>query len=142
MQITKTKLKDHLTWAQEEQARHANQGRQPHPDYKVGDKVYINAKEFAPERPSRSLGLKNVRPWEIIRTIENKAYELAIPQQLKDAGLTPISNPWKLHLAPNNPFPGQVLPPNPPILIVGDELTEGARVLTCHRRIGGSRLCI
>jgi hypothetical protein len=39
-------------------------------------KVYVNAKTFAGERPSRSLGLKNAGPWRIIQVIDNKAYEL------------------------------------------------------------------
>lgn len=114
-------LRNELTWAQEEQARHANKGRQPHPDYRIGDKVYVNAKDFAPERPSRSLGFKNVGPWKIVRIIDNKAYKLDIPNQLKEARLTPIFHPWKLHLAPNDPFPGQILPPGLPVLIEDSE---------------------
>lgn len=43
----------------------------------------------------------------IIRSIDNKAYELEIPEQLKNVGLTLIFHPWKLHLAPSYPFPGQ-----------------------------------
>ena len=42
---------------------------------------------------------------------------MEIPQQMKDAGLTPIFHPWKLHLAPSNPFPGQILEPGPPVLL-------------------------
>ena len=114
-------LRNQLTWAQEEQTRHANKDRQPHPEYKVGDLVYVNAKHFASERPSRSLGFKNFGPWKIVRIIDNKAYELDIPQNLKNVGLTPIFHPWKLHLAPSNPFPGQVLPPGPPVLITEND---------------------
>ena len=120
----RTWLRDQLAWAQEEQTRHANKGRQPHPEYKVGDMVYVNAKHFAFERPSRSLSFKNAGPWKIIRIIDNKAYELEIPDQLKNVDLTSIFHPWKLHLAPSNPFPGQVLPPGPPIAIVENDEEE------------------
>ncbi|MCJ1263595.1 hypothetical protein MMC22_003465 [Lobaria immixta] len=76
-----------------EQTRFANRNRQPHPEYKVGDEGIIN----------------------------NKAFELEIPQQMKDAGLTPIFHPWKMHLAPDNPFPGQILPPHPPVWISAED---------------------
>ena len=39
---------------------------------------------------------------------------------MKDAGLTSIFHPWKLHLAYNSLFPSQVLLPEPPILIQND----------------------
>ena len=40
-------LQDQLTWSQQEQAHWANQNRQPHPEYKVGDMVYVDARHFA-----------------------------------------------------------------------------------------------
>ena len=36
---------------------------------------------------------------------------------MKEAGLTSIFHPWKLHLAPSSPFPGQILEPDPPIVV-------------------------
>ena len=110
-------LQDQLIWAQQEQAYWANQHRQPHPDLKVGDMVYVDARHFTSERESKLLSSKNAGPWKIIRNIANKAYKLDLPQQMKDAGLTPVFHPWKLHLAPSNAFPGQILEPGPAILI-------------------------
>ena len=118
-------LKDQITWAQGDYERHANKHRQPHPEYKVGDKVYVNAKTFAAERPSKSLGLKNAGPWRIVRVIDNKAYELELPEYLKKAGLCPIFHPWKLHLAPNNPYPGQRQEPQEPFLIDDGDDDDG-----------------
>ena len=77
--------------------------------------MYVDVRHFASERDKKSLDLKNAGPWKIVRNIDNKAYELDIPKTLKDAGLTPIFHPWKLHLAPNSPFPGQILLPSSPI---------------------------
>lgn len=110
-------LIDHITSAQADQARHANKTRTPHPEYKIGDLVYVNSKDFTTQRQSRSLSSKNVGPWKIIRNIDNKAYELEIPEQLKSAGLTSIFHPWKLHLAPSDPFPGQIITSDPPVMI-------------------------
>ena len=79
--------------------------------------MYVDARHFASERDKKSLNLKNAGPWKIIQNIDNKAYKLAISATLKDTGLTPIFHPWKMHLAPNNPFPGQILPSDLPIKI-------------------------
>ena len=77
----------------------------------------MDAIYFALEKSKKLLDFKNARPWKISRIINNKAYKLEIPQHMKDAGFTPIFHLWKLHLASNNPFPGQVLPPEPLISI-------------------------
>lgn len=76
-------LIDHLTWAQADQSKYANVSRSPHPDYKVGDWVYVNTKDFSIDKQSRSLSAKNAGPWQIIRNIDNKAYELEIPEHLR-----------------------------------------------------------
>ena len=55
--------------------------------------VYVDARHFISEQDSKLLSIKNVEPWRIVRNIDNKAYELEIPQQMKDAGLTPIFHP-------------------------------------------------
>ena len=56
-------LQDQLVWAQEEQAHWANQNCQPHPEYKVGDMVYVDARYFSTSRrKSKSLSMKNAGP--------------------------------------------------------------------------------
>jgi reverse transcriptase-like protein/integrase-like protein len=115
----RTWLQDQLAWAQEEYERYANAHRQPHPEYRVGDEVYVDARHFAAKRESKSLGYKNAGPWPITRVIDNKAYELALPDHMIAAGICPVFHPWKLHLAPKNPYPGQNPEPQPPILITG-----------------------
>ena len=88
-----TFLQDQLAWSQDEQTRFANKTHQPHPEYKIDDKVYVDARHFASEKDKKSLDLKNAGPWEIVKNINNKAYKLAIPKTLKDAGVTPIFYP-------------------------------------------------
>ena len=117
-------LQDQLTWSQQEQAHCANQSCQPHPEYRIGDTVYVDARHFASEKDSKSLSMKNAGLWKIVRDIDNKAYELDIPQQMKDAGLTPIFHPWKLHLAPTSLFPRQVLEPGPLVLVSSSDGSE------------------
>ena len=110
-------LQDQLTWSQQEQAHWANQNCQRHPEYKVGDMVYVDTRHFANEQDSKLLSIKNAGPWKIVCNIGNKAYGLDIPQQIKDSGLTPVFHLWKLHLALSNPVSGQILEPGPLILV-------------------------
>lgn len=117
-------LQDQLAWAQEEYERYANTHRQPHPEYRIGDQVYVDARHFAAERASKSLGYKNAGPWRIKRVIDNKAYELELPDYMVTAGVCSIFHPWKLHLAPRNPYPGQNPDPQPPIMITDPEDDE------------------
>jgi len=114
-------LQDEIAWAQEEQERHANKRRAPHPEYRVGDLVYVDARHFAAERPSVSLGYKHAGPWPIIRIIDHKAYELLLPDNMRAAGVTPVFHPWKLHLAPTNPYPGQRHEPQPAIIVTDND---------------------
>ena len=54
-------LQDQLAWSQNEQTQFANRTRQLHPKYKIGDKVYVDARHFASERYKKLLNLKNAR---------------------------------------------------------------------------------
>ena len=71
-------LQDQLTWSQQKQTRWANENLQPHPEYKFGDIVYVDARHFAGKKDSKSLSMKNAGPWKIIHNIANKAYKLDI----------------------------------------------------------------
>ena len=62
--------------------------------------------------------------WKIICVIDNKAYKLDIPQDLKNTGLTLIFHSWKLHLALSNPYLGQVQEPQPAIMITESDNNE------------------
>ena len=110
-------LQDQLAWSQDKQTWFMNKTCQPHFKYKIGDKVYVDARHFASERDKKSLNLKNAGPWEIVQNINNKTYKLKILKTLKNAGLTPIFHLWKMYLAPNNVFLGQILPSSPLIKI-------------------------
>ena len=115
-----TFLQDQLVWAQDKQIWFANQDCQSHSEYQIANEIYVDSKYFASEKSKKSFNLKNAGPWKISRIINNKIYKLEILQHMKNAGFTLIFHLWKLYLAPNNPFPGQVLLPELPISIQND----------------------
>ena len=83
-------LQDQLAWTQNKQAWFANWDCQLHLEYRISNKVYMDARHFASEKSKKLLDLKNARPWKISKIIDNKAYKLEIPQHIKDAVLIPI----------------------------------------------------
>ena len=59
-------LQDQLVWSQDEQTQFANKTCQSHSEYKISDKVYMDARHFTSEQEKKSLDLKNAGPWEIV----------------------------------------------------------------------------
>ncbi|KZZ87013.1 Ribonuclease H-like protein [Ascosphaera apis ARSEF 7405] len=96
-----------LLWAQDEQAFYANAHRTQQPLFRVGDLVFVKSLQRAEDRPSHSLSHKRDGPWPIIRIIDNKAFQIALPEYLSQRGVSPIFSPDRLTLSYSNPFPGQ-----------------------------------
>ena len=106
-------LREELTWAQAKQADFANKHRAPAPEIKVGDKVMLDTRNLKTDRPSKSLDHKQIGPYEIVRVINNAAYELKLPDSMKKTH--PVFHPWLLHLDKSTPLPGQRRDAPPPV---------------------------
>jgi hypothetical protein len=52
-------------------------------EFRVGDRVWLNAKDLTTERPSKKLDYKRLGPFEIIRKVNDLAYELKLPRSFK-----------------------------------------------------------
>lgn len=106
-------LRQELVWAQAKQVEFANRGRAVAPEFRVGDKVMLDIRNVATTRPSKSLEHKNAGPYEIVRAIDNHAYELKLPESMNL--IHPVFHPWLLHLDKSKPLPGQRIRPPPPV---------------------------
>ncbi|KAI9038564.1 uncharacterized protein KD926_010609 [Aspergillus affinis] len=113
-------FRNEIIWSQETYARYTDAHRQPYPAYRIGNRVYVNAHNFRLQRESHSLAPKALGPWPITRIIDNKAYELALPDYMLDAGITPVFHPFLLCLVPlaKDAYPGQYEDPQEPVVIV------------------------
>ncbi|KAG9379207.1 Asp-protease-2 multi-domain protein [Pyrenophora tritici-repentis] len=105
-------LRASMQWAQAKQAEYANEGRLPAPAFKVGDQVMLDTRNLRTKRPSASLDLKNRGPFTIVRAINNTAYELDLPANMKR--IHNVFHPWLLHLVDDNPLTGQTQDPEVP----------------------------
>ena len=115
MQELRKYLREQLLWIQALQAEQANRRRHPAPEFKVGDMVMLDARNIKTTRPNKSLDHKNLGPFEIVRVINNSAYELKLPPAME--GIFPVFHPWLLHLDNSAPLQGQRIPPPPPVMI-------------------------
>jgi len=82
------------------------------------------------ERPSRKLENKHHRPYRISCLVGTHAYELDIPDTVRKHRVFLIS---LLHLAADDPMPGQILLPPLPVVVDGEEEWEVEEILDSRR---------
>jgi len=93
-----------LVWAQARttDAANRNQHRHPAPVYRVGDKVWLNARNIRTRRPCRKLDDKWIGPFEVLQVIGSTACKLALPTSLRIFNVFHVSllRPCKAETAP------------------------------------------
>ena len=120
MKSTLEEAKAALTKSKDDMARYYDRRRTPAPEYKPGDKVYLDASDIKTGRPSRKLSHRRLGPFVIERKVGNGAYRLRLPASMKR--LHPVFNVVKLAPALPDPIPGRRAPAPPlPEIIDGEE---------------------
>lgn len=127
-------LKSEMAAAQAKYEDDANQSRTPAPTFKVGDLVWLDARNIRTKRPTRKLDWKNLGRFAIKTVLSNWAYELDLPDTMK---IHPVFHVSKLSPVPIDPFPGQVQAPAQPIEVDGDVSWEVEEILDSKRVRGG-----
>ena len=107
--------KSALMRSKDEMARYYNRKRTPTPEFKVGDKVFIDASDIKTTRPSIKLAHKFIGPYLIEQKIGPLNYKVKLPVGMK---IHPVFNVVKLRVAPEDPIDGRHanLPPAPEII--------------------------
>ena len=72
-------------------------------------------------RPQKKLDWKNLGPFRITKVVSSHAYRLELPPSMK---IHPVFHVNLLRPADDNPLPGQVQPPPPPVEVDGLEEFE------------------
>ena len=114
-------LRTEIARAQDRYASNADNHRVPAPKFLPGDKVWLNARNIATNRPSRKLDHKRLGPFEIVADVNLKspyAFRLALPESMK---IHPVFHVSLLEHAADDPLPGQHVPPPPPVEVEGEE---------------------
>ncbi|KAI0999994.1 hypothetical protein K3495_g8203 [Podosphaera aphanis] len=105
-------LRENMKTAQAFYEKHSNRHRSPPTAYRVGHRVFVNARNIKTKRPSKKLDWKNLGPFLITEIVSSHAYRLKLPEDLKS--IHPVFHISLLRPDPNNPFPGQTNEANPP----------------------------
>ena len=120
MKGTLEEAKAALAKSKDDMARYYNQGRTTAPEYKPGDKVYLDASDISTTRPSRKLSHRHLGPFPIEQKVGNGAYRLKLPLSMKR--IHPVFNVVKLTPAPIDPIAGRwIAPPPLPEIVDGEE---------------------
>jgi hypothetical protein len=102
--------------AQQAMIKQANKKRR-HPDFDIGDRVFVVKKNWSTTRPSDKLDYPMTRlPYKIIDKIKDNVFKLEVPPGWR---ATDQFNAERLRLYPDNPLPGQVSE-NPEGELVGE----------------------
>jgi predicted aspartyl protease len=116
--------------AQQRQEEQKNAGSDPGTAYKVGDKVWLLAKNLRTQRPSKKLDHKAEGPYRIKRVVNPVAFELDLPKSVK---IHPVIHTSLLRLDPDNAVQDQVNEPPPPVIIQDQEEFEVEEIVDSRR---------
>ena len=104
-----------LTKSKDDMARYYNRKWTPSPNYRPGDKVYLDSSDIQTSMSHQRLG-----PFPVIKKVGNGAYRLQLPPSM--SRLHPVFNIMRLTPAPLDPIEGRHPHPPPlPEMIDGEE---------------------
>src|SRR5437762_1515114 len=119
LETLREELRENLSIARERMRKFHDKKKEPQPDFQVGDKVLLNAKNIKTLRPSKKLDHRMRGPWTIIKRVGPRAFKLDMKEYKgQKHDVFPVGLLERYH---ESTIPGRVEPPPPP---VGDEEDE------------------
>jgi len=103
------------------------------PEYKVGQKVWVETDNIDLKRPSKKLAERRIGPYEILEIISPNAIKLKLPWTVK---LHPVMNVSQLCPYKEPRITGQEATPAPPVEINGELEYEVEQILDSRLRHG------
>jgi len=117
MNTLHTVMREEMRYTQELHQEQADKKRLPAPALKVGDWVWLSAKNIRANRPAKKLDQKWIGPYPISALVGTRAYRLILPANLK---IHPVFNINLLEpVTSEPPIPGHIIAPPPPLQIQG-----------------------
>lgn len=116
---------ENLLLAQETAKRFYDRGTMDPPDFRVGDQVWVNMKNWLPKRPSKKLDHKFAGPYKILERLSPLVYKLDLPPTLSVHPTLPVAllRPYA------EGHPGQRQPMPPKLLVDNEERCVPERIL-------------
>ena len=124
-----------MTAAQFRYSEDYDKARRPTPKFEPGDQVWLDARHIKTTRPARMLDWKKLGPFPVKRAIGSHAYELEFPADIKVHPVQPIS---LLSPVAEDPLPGQIVPPPPPVEVECEEPKYHVEAVEDSRKFRGT----
>ncbi|TPX33158.1 hypothetical protein SeLEV6574_g08402 [Synchytrium endobioticum] len=121
----------HLERALQRHKKNADEYRREEFSYNAGDEVMLSTKSIRTDRPTKKLDYKWIGPYLIKRKINNVAYEIELPHNVRIHNVFHISL-LKPYIRPKDPT--RQLPKPPPLRIKEDEGFIIENILDVRRR--------
>jgi len=120
--------KSYIKQAQEKKERDVNKHRRP-VDFDVEDKVYVSTKNWKTDRPSKKLSEQMAGPYPVVEK-KGHSFKVGLPASMK---IHPVFPAGILRRAAENPLPGQVNEPEPPIHVTEDAEWEVQEIIAVKK---------
>ena len=111
-------LWDNILIAQANYECHANRHRSPAPQYQIRDMVWLDTRHLFTKQPSRKPDNCHAGKYQVKKIVSNHTVELDLPSDLH---IHPVIHVNLLEsAATDDPHPGHIQPPGPPIEVDGE----------------------
>ena len=107
-----------MTAAQYRYLEAYDRAHRPAPKFNPGDRVWLDSRFIKTTRRARKLDWKKLGPFPVRRAIGSHAYELGFPADKRIHPVQPVS---LLSPVADDPLPGQIVLPRPPVVVEGEE---------------------
>lgn len=96
------------------------------PEFKVGDKVWLDAKNLHTDRPNQKLSDRRLGPYPVIEKVGDLNYKLKLPRRVH---VHPVFHVSLLYPHKESQIPGRKQPEPPPVTVNGQEEYEVEEIL-------------
>ena len=129
-----------MALAQQRQEDYANRSRQPAPQYKVNDSVWLNLKNITTDRPVKKFDWLHAK-YRVTKVVGSHAYELNVPR-----GIHKVFHASLLRPTASDPLPSQLQTDVQPAAIISDGDDDGEylveEILQAKTRPSGHRYAL
>lgn len=112
--------------AVEAHARHFDTKAMIQPEFKIGDKVWLDSRNLRTTRPARKLDYKRQGPFSILEKVGTRSYRLDLPKTMK---IHPVFHVSLLERFRPDTIPGRTPKRLPPLIVAGEEEYEVESIL-------------
>src|SRR5690606_17546234 len=133
-------LREQILKSQERQKEYYDRNHREHPQYQVGDKVWLAPGKQIKTTQPKVFAHRYLGPYTIKKVIGTRNVRLELPTQLKH--ISDVFHVTRVKPCPNDPIPGQQAPPPEPEEIDGEQEWEVEEILDSRKRREGLRYLV